>query len=289
MTQRSFPRHLFGLAVIGALLLGGCDVLDDPVIPLTINYRGDAAPPSFDAMSTGPQHVLLEDFTAHQCGNCPPAGALAEQIAEDNDGLVHLLAIHAGSLAAVSSAPFDTDWTNAEANAYWDQLAAQVNPIGRINRRGGPEEIASPNNWPALVEAELALTPDAHLQGAVIPDPTGSGDVHLHTHITFANAVPGDVRLALLINENHLIAAQLDYQSDPQVIEDFEHNHLLRGSLSGADGLVVASDPGAGSTIQLDYTLVWNDEWVLDNSHVLAVLTNASGEVLNCLDLPFTP
>ncbi|MGB0509580.1 MAG: Omp28-related outer membrane protein [Flavobacteriales bacterium] len=245
MTQRSFPRHLFGLAAIGALLLGGCDVLDDPVIPLTINYRGDAAPPSFDAMSTGPQHVLLEDFTAHQCGNCPPAGALAEQIAEDNDGRVHLLAIHAGPLAAVSSAPFDTDWTNTEANAYWDQLAAQVNPIGRINRRGGPEEIASPNNWPALVEAELALTPDAHLQGAVIPDPTVSGDVHLHTHITFANAVPGDVRLALLINENHLIAAQLDYQSDPQVIEDFEHNHLLRGSLSGADGLVVASNPAA--------------------------------------------
>lgn len=289
MTQRSFPRHLFGLAAIGALLLGGCDVLDDPVIPLTINYRGDAAPPSFDAMSTGPQHVLLEDFTAHQCGNCPPAGALAEQIAEDNDGFVHLLAIHAGSLAAVSSAPFDTDWTNTEANAYWDQLAAQVNPIGRVNRRGGPEEIASPNNWPALVEAELALTPDAHLQGAVIPDPTVSGDVHLHTHITFANAVPGDVRLALLINENSLIAAQLDYQSDPQVIEDFEHNHLLRGSLSGADGLVVASDPAAGSTVQLDYTLVWNDEWVLDNSHVLAVLTNANGEVLNCLDLPFTP
>ena len=101
--------------------------------------------------------------------------------------------------------------------------------------------------------------------------------------------MPGDVRLALLINENSLIAAQLDYQSDPQVIEDFEHNHLLRGSLSGADGLVVASDPGAGSTVQLDYTLVWNDEWVLDNSHVLAVLTNANGEVLNCLDLPFTP
>lgn len=289
MTQCSFPRPLLGLAVIGALLMSSCDVIDDPVIPLTINYRGDAAPPSFSAVLTGPQHVLLEDFTAHQCGNCPPAGALAEQIAEDNDGLVHLLAIHAGSLAAVSSAPFDTDWTNTEANAYWDQLAAQVNPIGRINRRGGPEEIASPNNWPALVDAELALTPDAHLQGAVVPDPSTSDEVHLHTHITFANAVPGDVRLALLINENHLIAAQLDYQSDPQVIEDFEHNHLLRGSLSGADGLVVASDPTAGSTVQVDYTLVWDDAWVLDNSHILAVLSNADGEVLNCLDLPFAP
>ena len=97
------------------------------------------------------------------------------------------------------------------------------------------------------------------------------------------------MRLALLISENHLIAAQLDYQNDPEVIEDFEHNHMLRGSLSGADGLVIATDPAAGSTLQFDYTLVWNDEWVLDNSHILAVLTNADGEVLNGLYLPFTP
>ena len=95
------------------------------------------------------------------------------------------------------------------------------------------------------------------------------------------------MRLALLISENHLIAAQLDYQNDPEVIEDFEHNHMLRGSPSGADGLVIATDLAAGSTLQLDYTS-WNDEWVLDNSHILAVLT-ANGEVLNCLDLPFTP
>ena len=280
------PAALLATAL---LLLGGCDIIDDPVIPLTINYRGEAAPPTFDALSSGPQHVLLEDFTAHQCGNCPPAGVLAEQLAEEHDGLVHVLAVHAGSLAAVSDAPFDTDWTTPESNAYWDQLAAQVNPIGRVNRRGGPDEIASPNNWPASVDAELALTPDAHLQGAVIPDPSVAEDVHLHTHITFANAVAGEVRLALLISENHLIAAQLDYQNDPEVIEDFEHNHMLRGSLSGADGLVIATDPAAGSTLQLDYTLVWNDEWVLDNSHILAVLTNADGEVLNCLDLPFTP
>ena len=62
---------------------------------------------------------------------------------------------------------------------------------------------------------------------------------------------------------------------------------MLRGSLSGADGLVVANAPGAGSTIQLDYTLAWNDDWVQENSHILAVLTNANGEVLNCLDLPW--
>ena len=144
LLMNAFTLRPLGLLASVLLLFGGCDVLDDPVIPLTINYRGEAEPPSFDALSDGPQHVLLEDFTAHQCGNCPPAGVLAEQIAEDHDGLVHVLAIHAGSLAAVSDAPFDTDWTNDESNAYWDQLAFQVNPIGRVNRRGGPAKSPPP-------------------------------------------------------------------------------------------------------------------------------------------------
>jgi hypothetical protein len=200
---------------------------------------------------------------------------------------VHVLAVHAGSLAAVAASPFDTDWTNADANTYWDQLSFPVNPIGRVNRRGGSAEIVSPNNWTSAVETELGLTPAAHLQGTVIPDLTVADDLHLHTHITFAEAVTGEVRLALLINESHLIAAQLDYGNDPEVITDFEHNHLLRGSLSGADGLVIATDPTAGTTVQMDYTMVWPSEWIQENCHVLAVLTNAEGEVLNCIDMPW--
>jgi len=282
-------QQTLGLLTLPCLILAGCDVIDDPVIPLTIAYSGEAEPPLFEPALTGPQHVLLEDFTAHQCGNCPPAGALAEQIAAASGGLVHVLAVHAGSLAAVTNAPFDTDWTTEESNTYWDQLAFQVNPIGRVNRRGGPSEIASPNSWSSLVDDELALTPTALLQGAAIQDPTNTEYVHLHTHVTFAEAAAGEIRLALLINENNLIAAQLDYGSDPEVIADFEHNHMLRGSLSGADGLVIATDPSSGSTVQVDYTLTWNPDWVQENSHVLAVLTGASGEVLNCLELPWTP
>ena len=284
-----FLRHRLTPFLTIVALLAGCDVIEDPIVPLTINYSGEAEPPSFEPMTDGPQHVLLEDFTAHQCGNCPPAGELAEQLAEDNEGLVHVLAIHAGSLAAVSDAPFDTDWTNSESNAFWSQLSFQLNPIGRVNRRSGPAEIVSPNNWTALVGQELALTPAAHLQGAVIPDPVIAADVHLHTHVTFAEAVSGEVRLTLLISESHLIAAQLDYGNDPEVILDFDHKHMLRGSLSGPDGLVIATDPTAGTTVQMDYTMVWPSEWVQENSHVLAVLTNADGEVLNSLDLPWSP
>jgi hypothetical protein len=41
--------------------------------------------------------------------------------------------------------------------------------------------------------------------------------------------------------------------------------------------------------VQADYTLVWPPEWTQENSHVLAVLTNAQGEVLNSFDLPWSP
>ena len=284
--KNNFQRFAYTL-VATALLISGCDTIDDPIVPLTINYNGEAPAPTFEPMTSGPQHVLLEDFTAHQCGNCPPAGELATQIAEEHDGLVHLLAIHAGSLAAVSNAPFDTDWTTEESNFYWAQLDVQANPMGRVNRRGGTGAVVSPSNWTSAVNAELALTPPAHLQGAAIPDPSVSANVHLHVHATFTEAIEGDVRLALIINENNLIAAQLDYGNDPQEILDFEHNHLLRGSLSGADGLVVATNPVAGSTVQSDYTMQWNPDWVIENSHVVAVLTHAQGEVLNILDLPW--
>ena len=62
---------------------------------------------------------------------------------------------------------------------------------------------------------------------------------------------------------------------------------MLRGSLSGADGLVIATDPAAGTTVQMDYTMVWPSEWMQENCHVLAVLTNTEGEVLNCIDMPW--
>ena len=150
-------QRLAPLLAATALFISGCDTIEDPIVPLTINYSGEMPAPEYLPMTSGPQHVLLEDFTAHQCGNCPPAGELATQLAEDNDGLVHVLAIHAGSLAAVSNAPFDTDWTNTASNFYWDQLDVQANPMGRVNRRGGSGAVVPPTNWTGTVAAELAL------------------------------------------------------------------------------------------------------------------------------------
>ena len=59
---------------------------------------------------------------------------------------------------------------------------------------------------------------------------------------------------------------------------------MLRGSLSGADGLVIATDPTAGSTVQMDYTMAWTSRMGARKQPRPGVCSRGQGEVLNCLD-----
>ena len=76
--------YFFRLIGAAAVILAGCDQLDDPIIPVTTNYLeavyGPA--PTFESLPQGDavKRVLVEDFTAHQCGNCPAAAIIAEDL-----------------------------------------------------------------------------------------------------------------------------------------------------------------------------------------------------------------
>ena len=59
-----------------------CDVIDDPIIPFDGAYNSAlyGEPPVFTITEQTGKNVLIEDFTAHQCGNCPPAAVIADDI-----------------------------------------------------------------------------------------------------------------------------------------------------------------------------------------------------------------
>ena len=73
----------FTAGLVLALAIGACDELEDPILAVGNAYRADlyGPAPEFSAVGSTVQHVLLEDFTAHQCGNCPAAAVIAEVIA----------------------------------------------------------------------------------------------------------------------------------------------------------------------------------------------------------------
>lgn len=281
--------HARLMVIAAAVLFSACDVIEDPIIPNTGLYNEAVygAPPSFGAPTTTLKNVLLEDFTAHQCGNCPDAGVVASALIEANPDRVALVAIHAGSLAAYDENDpyFNTNWITEEGEFYFSQLDFQANPLGRVNRSGGAGAFSPPTLWPDQTAGELELTAALNLQIVANPVPE-DGVVNIHVHGTFASDYANSTNLVVLITESELYDYQLWYGNDPEVVPDYHHKHVLRGSVTGALGLQFSpGNVASGTAFQKDYTFSWDDSWVMENSHVVAfVVDNQTGEVLNVIE-----
>ena len=121
MTMSMTPLKLWACAACVALV-ASCDVVDDPVLDVIQPCESDNAP-VFEPLASDVQRVLLEDFTAHQCGNCPPAAELAHDLAVEHPGVVIPLGIHAGDLANTND-NYPTDWTCEESVVFWNHSSA---------------------------------------------------------------------------------------------------------------------------------------------------------------------
>ncbi|MDA0302856.1 MAG: Omp28-related outer membrane protein [Bacteroidetes bacterium] len=272
------------------LVFSGCDELENPIVEITTAYQATAygPAPAFSALSIAEatQRVLIEDFTAHQCGNCPAAAIIAAQIAEDTGDAVSVMAIHAGNLANTDDDHFDTDWTTEEGNLFWDQLDFQANPLGRINRIGGPGNFWAPAQWSDQTAEQLNTELSVGLQ--VIHDWVPENDhLNVHVHGTFYADADGPIQVALLILESDVYDYQLDYASDPELVPDYEFDHVLRSSVHGAFGLGfgdVATGAGAGDVASHSVTYTWDNAWVVENATVLVVVSDGNGLVLNSFE-----
>ena len=269
------------LLLIGLTSLLSCDRYDDPVLQI-MSPCDENELPGFEPLSSDFQRVLVEDFTAHQCGACPPAGLQMKQLFEEHPGQVIPLAIHAGPLANTNS-QFPTDWRCEEGNQFWDDIGSSLNPVGRVNRRPTEVTFLGVSQWAEEVEGFTDNIPMAGIQMEIAHD-TLRQKTTVHVHVTWFDNVDGSVRLSLLISENNLVAPQLWYPSanppGPGFVENYTHNHVLRGSINGAKGLVIATGVIAGDTQQHCYTFQWNSEWRAENSEIIALLTDDGGAVI---------
>ncbi len=227
------------------------------------------------------KNVLIEDFTGHRCGNCPAASIIAENLITNGQGKIFALNIHAGSLAE-PNANYPNDWRTDEGEELFEQTGVSFNPVGRVNRRGGLDNWLLDTQWEEISESELQEGTPLELEietNWVVEN----NDLNIHVYGKYFTPISGTHNLIILISESHLIGEQLDTSQDPSYIEEYEFNHVLRGSLTGALGLEVVSNPETNTDFQSDFTVDWNSEWTLDNCDVLAVVCDENGYVINCL------
>lgn len=204
------------------------------------------------------RNILLEDYTGHQCGNCPAAALVAENLTKQYKGRVITIAVHAGFFAR-TNAKYPTTYTTTVGNE-WDgasgfNVSAIGNPNGMVNRKNydGGGVVQKESKWPASVSAALS---DTYILGLSIKADFTAATRLLNTTVTakFKTSYPNKVNLTVVLTEDSIIGPQTDYTKNPDLIPNYVFMHMLRDGLNGAWGTPLKSTTiSAGDSVSLSF------------------------------------
>ena len=272
-------------AVVISFVAASCDKVDAPYVIKNEAVDTAACPaPDFPAVTAHFKRVLLEDYTGHNCPNCPRAGLTAMDLKEQYEDSLVVITVHAGFFAKVSAS--DPVWAydfRTAAGTEWDnffKVGAVGNPNGMVSRKGYPanQQVLSPSSWANAVKNAVAETPLMDLQ--LITEYNAADDkLCIHTKTSFLETITGrTLNLSVILIEDSIVQAQKN--SDPLVgatpqILDYVHMHVMRGAVNGIWGtpVLLKADASSGPVIKsypMHFTGFNLNTMIPKNCHVIA-------------------
>jgi len=276
-------KFVLFLGLLGMMIFHSCDIVEGPY--------GTPGGGTTDTTEQVIRKILIEDFTGHQCGNCPRAAEALKAIEELYPGQIVPLGIHVGFFAEPSSSgSYTADYrceTGNELDQYYGNSAAGL-PNGLINRISfDSDPILQYTDWSSKANLLVALPPDAWID--INPEyNSASRSLQVNASVNILTTIEDSLHLALYLSEDSIVSAQKDYSLTPSTIPAYTHRHVLRGSMNGTWGLPMAAgntfSPGTTLTAYATYSIPpsWNDAHI----HIVAVLLKAnSKEVIQAEDV----
>ncbi len=268
------------IVLMAGMLAISCDVVEPPYV------EGNPNPNPTDTVV---KKILLEDFTGHLCPNCPSAAVIAHQLQALYPGRIVMTAVHSGYFAGFESPDFMYDFTCTTGDELHSAFNITNNPIGAINRlntgTNNDVQLLEKDEWGTLVESLLLLEPDADINLNSKNYNSGTRLLEIDVKIDFFTDITDPVYISAYLTEDNIIKPQKN--SDPTVgttpeIDDYDHMHVLRGSMNGTWGEELTTTATSGSSIDktISYTLPASD-WDVNNMHIVVFIYNqTSGEVI---------
>ena len=205
------------------------------------------------------RHVLLEEYTAIHCGNCPDGHKMASEIIAKHPQQVFLMNVHGTALAAPLGKEADL------RTALGDQLIEQAGvektgiPAGSVNRHIFSSETATAlrrDFWKERVEEILAMPTYVNIAAKARLDwASRELSVSVQLYYTGTPSVSSNfIHVAVL--QDSIIGYQNGANMNPaQVLPDknYLHMHVFRHLLTGPWGEEVKTQ-GAGKLIEKTFT-----------------------------------
>ncbi|MDD4847564.1 MAG: Omp28-related outer membrane protein, partial [Bacteroidales bacterium] len=210
-----------------------CDKVENPYTEEVIITPNDTTTGNFD----GIKKVLLEDYTAIRCINCPEAAAKAHELIENSGHRVISMEIHGGNLAdpaTENGVDFTTDFRTEAGKTYYNTYGISAQPVGIIDKvKNGNTNYFMVPNWTSTVESRLA---EPYSVGIDLKSKIEENQLSLKVYYkAFTELTAGNYKLLLYFVQDSMISNQKNskpnYGTVP-VIYDYVHHNVLRGTIS---------------------------------------------------------
>ena len=237
------------------------------------------------------KNVLIEDISGVKCNNCPKAADIAHDIQDANPGRVVVITLHSKKMAAFT-APYEDskDTFNTQAatdiidNLYIGNILGL--PIGGIDRKvfsGETQSLIPYTAWETRANEQLLTQPRVDLELEVIRKDGRTVIANVKT--TFLEKDDSPVFLSVFLLESHIKSKQK--LPDNTYDKNFEHNSILRESITNASGLKLADNVELGRVFEKGFEIEIPEKYVMDECKI-AVLVNKveqdNFEVLQCTE-----
>ena len=277
----------FLLIIVAGFLFSGCDEIDGPY-----GVSGTGGPIGGDTIV---RNVLIEDYTGHTCQACPNAHREATRLHNLFGERLIVIAEHADFWADPypAGAPYFTyDFRTPLATQIATDFGVMGQPFpkGMVNRmlNAGTNDplILDWGSWEDKVTQWLDTPADAGLE--ITPGyEAATKSITAEVKVKVVNDLTDPAELAVYFIEDSI----LQWQKDGSVnVQNYVHNHVLRGSLNGTYGENIGT-VAAGTSITKTYSgpLVPADA-VPEHVKLVAILTNSvTHEVIQVEEIDLLP
>ena len=290
-------KKILIFAVLLAVVISACDKVKNAYPPGAVSSTldwslypdGDSAHymsqglwPTFSANTNTQRNVLIEDFTGHQCVNCPASTANMEQLIATNPEHIFGLGVHAGPTGLtgfqVTAASYPTVLycdpsleigkhfgQDLSGSAFVGNPAFCVNRVKANNQFTSNAGVAIANKTNACLASPLKINIQAETNYFA-----ATRGLFLHTEVEKVDlALTSELGLVVCLVEDSLVAPQMVPTAwDPDGRDDnYIHRDILRGCIDGKTfGRVLgASDLGSNGKYFVSYSYRLPDQYDVDN------------------------
>lgn len=255
------------IVMLFCILFYSCDIIEAP-------YRKSDG--GFVVTDTLKPKILLEEFTASRCQNCPAGARIAHSLENYYPDRFYVVAIHGGTNAVpyTTGDKYRYDFrTNMGREMYTthniDQFGTPSGKINRVSHQGSI--LIYPNFWQSAVIDFLENTSSAAVKIDIEANYSEASKViEVIIDLDYRSPQITENKISVWILEDNIVNWQLDGAVD---IPDYVHNNVLRYSFNGTWGEKV-SETAIATGFQFNktysYILPQNSDWVPKNLKVIA-------------------